>query len=72
MLFVDCYKNLLSLTPVSEGFLLEIFVGRKIMGLMGWDGINSAVTENAWDGKKVDYGSCFVYKVEYYLMQLDS
>ena len=22
------------------------------MGLMGWDGINSAVTENAWDGKK--------------------
>ena len=42
------------------------------MGLMGWDGINSAVTENAWDGKKVDYGGCFVYKVEYYLMQLDS
>ena len=42
------------------------------MGLMGWDGINSAVTENTWDGKKVDYGGCFVYKVEYYLMQLDS
>ena len=39
---------------------------------MGWDVINSAVTENAWDGKKVDYGGCFVYKVEYYLMQLDS
>ena len=26
----------------------------------------------AWDGKKVDYGGCFVYKVEYYLIQLDS
>ena len=28
LLFVDCYKNLLSLTPVTQGFLLKLL----------WDG----------------------------------